>query len=413
VATRGQSTAPARAPARAPQPLRNRKRVAYLAVIILVVSLGGFGLREAADAHLRAMSVLTRLSNPGAQGFPARFAGNPFTEQEGIAQTAHGPLKFRLYMPLSQNHSGGIVLLHGIHRAGIEEPRLINFARTMAGAGIEVMTPELQDLADYQVTPRTVDVIGDAAAFLSGKMDLPKVGVVGLSFAGGLALLAANKPEYVEKIGFVVAVGAHDDMNRVARFFAANLVERPDGSAVAFQAHEYGVLVLAYSHIEDFFSPQEAPVAREALRQWLWERAPDAIKTAQGLSPAGRDEFDRILHHRDLLQPELFQEIERHSAEMQAVSPHSQIGGLRVPVYLLHGAGDSVIPASETLWLAKDVPPDELKSVLISPAMNMIHVDGQHPAAISEKWALVDFMAQVLSAADGLGQRRTSIPAKT
>ena len=40
-------------------------------------------------------------------------------------------------------------------------------ARAMAGAGVLVMTPELQDLADYRVTPRTIDVIGDSAVVLS------------------------------------------------------------------------------------------------------------------------------------------------------------------------------------------------------------------------------------------------------
>jgi pimeloyl-ACP methyl ester carboxylesterase len=382
---------------------RTSRRTIYLVVWILVLGFGGWGLRRGADTHLRAMSILLRLSNPDAQGVSTSFARHLFTEQEGSAETPRGMLKFRLYLPQGVSHPGGMVLLHGIHRAGIEEPRLINFARALAGAGIEVMTPELQDLADYRVTPRTVDVIGDSAVVLSGKMGLPKVGVLGLSFAGGLALLAANKPEYADRIGFVAAVGAHDDMTRVAHFFAANMIETPDGSAVAFQAHEYGVLVLAYSHIEDFFSPRDVPVAREALRKWLWEQAPDSMQTAQALSPAGRQELDKILHHRDQLQPALFQEIKRHSDEMQVVSPHGQIGNLRVPVYLLHGTTDSVIPASETLWLAKDVPPQVLRVVLISPAMNMIHVDGQHDVTALEKWALVDFMAQVLKATDTLG----------
>ncbi|HMF92000.1 MAG TPA: hypothetical protein VKL40_15255, partial [Candidatus Angelobacter sp.] len=81
-----------------------------------------------------------------------------------------------------------------------------------------------------------------------------------------------------------------------------------------------------------------------------------------------------------------------------------QISGVRAPVYLLHGAGDSVIPASETQWLAKDVPPQALKSVLISPAMNMIHVDGQRKVSFSEKWELVDFLARVVKATDRLGR---------
>jgi dienelactone hydrolase len=404
VTNQGPATAPARQPATPKPGSRASRRIIYLVVWIAVLGLGGWGLRVAADRYLRAMSVLLRLQNPDAQGFATNFARLAVTEQEGLAETPHGTLKFRLYLPQGVSHPGGVILLHGIHRAGIEEPRLINFARSMAGAGIEVMTPELEDLADYRVTPRTADVIGDAAVVLGNKMGLPKVGVLGLSFAGGLALLAANKPEYAEKIGFVAAVGAHDDMTRVARFFAANMIERPDGSAIALKAHEYGVLVLAYSHMEDFFSPRDVPAARDALHKWLWEQPSDAMQVAQTLTPAGQQALDRILHHRELLQATLLQEIQRHKDEMQAVSPHSQVSTLRVPVYLLHGTTDSVIPASETLWLAKDVPPQELKAVLVSPAMNMIHVDGQHPVSTSERWALVDFMAQVLGASDHLGR---------
>jgi dienelactone hydrolase len=347
------------------------------------------------------MSLLLRFSSPQTKGFATSFAQHPVTEQEESAETPQGPVKYRLYVPQGVPHPGGIVLLHGVHHLGMQDPRLANLARAMAAAGVEVMTPELQDLADYHVTARTVDMIGYTAGILSAKMGLPRVGVAGLSFAGGLSLLAAARPEYAPKIGFVWAVGAHDDMNRVARFFAANMIEKPDGSATPFQAHEYGVLVLAYSHLEDFFSAKDVPVAREALRKWLWEE-PDSMQVAQGLSPAGRQQLDQLLHHRDLLQQSLFKEIERHSDEMHAVSPHGQVTSLQVPVFLLHGTGDSVIPASETLWLAKDVPQQDLKKVLISPAL--IHVDMEHGVPVSQKWDLVDFLAQVLKALDRMGR---------
>jgi pimeloyl-ACP methyl ester carboxylesterase len=285
-----------------------------------------------------------------------------------------------------------------VHHLGIEDPRLWNLARALAEAGVLVMTPELQDLADYRVTARTIDVIGDSAVVLSTRMRR-EVGVIGLSFAGGLSLLTAAKPEYAPKIGFVLAIGAHDDMGRVARFFAANVIARPDGTESTLAAHEYGVLVLAYAHLEDFFSPRDVPVAREALREWLWEK-PDAMKAAAALSPAGQREFDELLHHRDLLRAALLQEITLHKDEMEAVSPHGHIAALHAPVYLLHGAGDTVIPASETLWLAKDVPPQDLKTSLISNAL--VHVDMGSKVRWHEQWQLVDFMAQVLDATDKL-----------
>jgi pimeloyl-ACP methyl ester carboxylesterase len=382
-------------------PSFKRRKVVVLLVVLLLVAIGIALFSHSANTHLRAMSVLLRFANPEAKGFSARFAQHPLQEQTGSAQNASGAFNYRIYKPTDVSNPGGIVLLHGVHRLGIDDPRLINFARVLAGAGIEVMTPELRDLADYRVTPQTVDQIGMAAVILSTEMKRAKVGVMGLSFAGGLALLTACKPVYANNIGFVVAIGSHDDLGRVSRFFALNSIEKPDGSTVPFQAHEYGVLVLAYSHLDGFFSAADEPAAKEALRLWLWEQSDAALKAAQQLSPPGQQEFDRLVHHRDQVQQQLLQEIQAHSGEMEAVSPHGHLANLNVPVFLLHGTGDSVIPASETLWLAQDVPHKDLKAVLVSPAL--IHVNMEDGVSLSQRWELVDFLAKVVDAADGLG----------
>jgi pimeloyl-ACP methyl ester carboxylesterase len=376
---------------------RSQRVFIFLFVLLASVVLTGAVLLHPVGAHLRAMSLLLRFSDAHAQGLETRFADHPFKEEDGYALTPHGPLRFRTYTPDVQNPSG-IVLLHGVHYLGIDDPRLWNLARALAGAGVLVMTPELQDLADYRVTARTIDVIGDSAVALSTRMGR-KVGVLGLSFAGGLALMAADRKEYGDRIGFVVAIGAHDDMSRVARFFAANIITSPNGVETRLQAHEYGALVLAYSHLEDFFTAKDVPIAREALRQRLWEQ-PQAMRTAEALSPEGKYELDLLLHHRDQLRDPLLREITLHKDEMEAVSPHGHLDQLHTPVFLLHGAGDTVIPASETLWLAKDVPANELKAELVSPAL--VHVDMGSKITWQQEWQLMDFMAQVLEATDKL-----------
>jgi pimeloyl-ACP methyl ester carboxylesterase len=377
---------------------RRQKLFIFLFVVFASLGLTGAVLLHPVGPHLRSLSLMLRFSNPQAHGVATHFASHPFTEEDGVAQTPHGPLRYRLYAPQDVKAPGGIVLLHGVHHLGIEDPRMWNLARALAGAGVLVMTPELQDLADYRVTARTIDVIGDSAVVLSRRMDRT-VGVIGLSFAGGLALLAANRSEFRDKIGYVVAIGAHDDMGRVARFFAANVIAKPDGIETPFQAHEYGVLVLAYSHLEDFFSPRDVPIAREALRQWLWEQ-PDALKTAAALSPDGQKKLDLLLHHREQMREPLLAEITLHKDEMAAVSPHGHLAQLRTAVFLLHGAGDTIIPSSETLWLAKDVPESDLKSALVSPAL--VHVDMGDQVTWQQQWQLVDFMAQVLDATEKL-----------
>ncbi|HEY6350076.1 MAG TPA: hypothetical protein VI636_11775 [Candidatus Angelobacter sp.] len=374
-----------------------RRRNVVLLVIFAGLAVSFFIFQHSIGTHLRAVSILQRFSSPDSNGFFLRLVRHQV--EIGESQNKDAPFHYRLYKPLGVTDPPGVVLLHGVHHLGIEDPRLVNFARAVAETGVVVMTPELQDLADYHITSATVNQIDAAVVFLSKEVNQGKVGVMGLSFAGSLALLAACDPQYADRIGFVLAIGSYDDLSRVSRFFATNTIEDPNGKTVPFAAHEYGVLILAYSHLEDFFSAQDVPIAREALRLWLWEK-PEASRFAEQLSPAGRAEWELLLHHRDQLRQKFLDEIKLHQAEMEPVSPHGQLQGLKVPVFLLHASGDSVIPASETSWLERDVPQQDLKAVLISPAL--IHVNMAETVTLRQKWDVVHFLAQVVGGTDAL-----------
>jgi pimeloyl-ACP methyl ester carboxylesterase len=378
----------------APRTSRRTKTLLLIWLLVLVC----LGIRLMADSHLRALSLLVRFSEPQAQGLAASFANHPVVEEQATAQTSRGIVKYRTFTPKDVTNPPSILLLHGVHHLGIDDPRLINLSRAMAMSGVQIIAPELKDLTEYHVSPETVDDIGTDAAYFSRRSG-KRVGVIGLSFAGGLALIAASRPEYADKMGFVLAVGSHDSMSRVAKFFASNVLVRPDGSQEHFQAHEYGVLILAYSHLEDFFSGADIPPAHEALRRHLWEQ-PALESASNALTPQGRSELDLLENHRDRMEQAMLQEVDRHTGEMDAVSPAGKMSGMHVPVYLLHGAGDSVIPPSESLWLAQDIPHDDLRAVLISQAL--VHVDMDKKVSFSDEWALVHFMAKILDAAKGL-----------
>jgi pimeloyl-ACP methyl ester carboxylesterase len=293
-----------------------------------------------------------------------------------------------------------------VHHVGMDEPRLIAFARAMSSSGIRVLTPELLSLADYRVEKSAIALIGYSARALSASVG-EKVGVLGISFAGGLALIAAAEPQFQAYIGFVVSVGAHDDLERVSRFFITDRIPRPDGSIFTMPAHEYGALILIYSHVEDFFPPADVPIAREALRLLLWERVEESRKCAAHLSPASRQKMELLQGHKvGALAGEIEAAIVRHRGEMLPISPHGQLGSLQVPVLLLHGAADNVVPPSELLWLQQAVPPQALRSALISPAIS--HVDLQGKPSLSDTLRLVHFMAQIFELTDAGRGRPTS-----
>ncbi len=375
---------------RAPRP---RARAALFVVVALVVVLF-----RPAGAHLRAASLLLRFADAGATGALADFDKHAVVESDVGVPLDVGEARGRLYTPASVSDPPGVVLLHGVHRLGIDEPRLQRFARAVAAAGVVVLTPQIAEIADYRIDPRSIDTIGAAAAALRARLGHGRVGVMGMSFAGGLSLLAAADPRFSKDIGFVVAIGAHDDLGRVLRFFATDHIVQPDGVDVALKAHEYGALVMIYGNAERFFPPADVAVAREALRFRLWEQPEAALARARELPPASRAIVEALFEGRlDAIRPALLAAIDQGGETMSRVSPHGHLASIHVPVFLLHGQGDTVIPAAETLWIASEVPPGELRVALVSPAIVHVEIHGEPP--LGDRWELVHFMAGVLAEA--------------
>lgn len=376
---------------------RLRRRAWILALGLAVLALGVPTATLETLRLLHAAAVLTRFEDPKASGFVANFARRPVTTETADFPMGAATVRARLYVPTGVEHPPAILLLHGIHHLGLEEPRLVRFANALAADGILVMTPQLDALADYHIDEQSIGTIGAAAHALRARSGAP-VGVMGLSFAGGLALLAAADPRYRQDVAYVVAVGAHDDAGRVLRFFATNQIERPDGTVVRMQAHEYGALVAVYTHAEAFFPPKDVAEAKEAIRLWLWEQPDEARAHEAKVSRASFEKLEELFTHQTAaLAPEILTELDRHREEVDRLSPHGHLGGLSVPAYLLHGKGDNVIPASETLWLARDVPKSELRWVLISPAV--VHVEVEGEPSWRDQLALVRFLAAVLTQA--------------
>src|SRR5438067_4724605 len=255
------------------------------------------------------------------------------------------------------------------------------------------MPPELAGLKNYRIDSSSIIAIGDAAHALHQQLGA-SVAIMGISFAGGLALMAAADPRYQSDISSVVALGAYDDLGRVTRFLATDEIELPDGKIGHLPAEQYGALVLVYAHIEDFFPPADFAGARESIRLWLREQYDAARTQESSVSDPSKQILEALFRHEMVsLQSQLLTSIQLHAVQMQRVSPRGHLATLRAQVFLLHGADDAVIPSSETVWLARDVPADHLVASLVTPVIS--HVDTNHAPSLLSRWRLISFMAQV------------------
>ena len=363
--------------------------------LFVLSSFGVYRLRY----DLRSYSLLTHFVDPRASGPLLRWETYPVTTQEVTLPATSGPIRARLYLPSGLAHPPGMVVLHGIHHLGIDEPRLMSFSRAVAGGGFAVLTPEISALADYHVDAASIATIGESPGWLQQRLGTGPVTAVAVSFAGGLALLAACDPRYAPHIRSLVLMGAYDDLGRVTRFLATSQAELPDGREVPYVAHDYGAAVFVYSNLEKFFPASDLSAAHEALRDWLWEQPEDARKLLSQMSPASGATMEMLFARQiDRLRPQLLDVIRVVEPQLAALSPQGKLGNLQVPVFILHGSTDDIIPSTESIWLQREVPPKYLREVLITPAFS--HVDPDKSATWGDQLRLVGFLADVLRASD-------------
>lgn len=357
-----------------------------LAACALALSLGW----GPAARHVRAAQFLETLSAKPA-------ASSAIKTEDVTILGANGPIRARLYFRDGAKPGAGIVVAHGVHYQGIDEGRLVPFARALAEAGNTVLTPELADVADYRITASGVNVIRDAVRYLAARHDHvagERVGLLGFSFAGGLSLVAAQDDATAQHLSFVTSVGGHHDLRRVLRFLVHNEIETPHG-VLQQQAHEYGLVVLLYGNLERFIPEPDLPALREAFKAWLHEDRKTAREAAEARITPEAEYIWELLEtgQLQLLSPELDQLLETQRADLAALSSAGHLRNIPVPVYLLHGSHDSVIPPSETdaanLELAGS---DHL--ALVTPLLE--HVEVSKTAGLAEKWALLTFMAKLL-----------------
>jgi len=365
-------------------------------------------------AHLQAIAVLDLVANKPVPWALQKTIAHPVATQDLTLPTSNGPVPARMYTPIDKPDAPALIVLHGVHHLGMNEPRLIAFATAMASCGIRVLTPELPDIKDYHVGANSIATIGDATKWMAERnvprrtgnesatpMSYQPVGVMGLSFSGGLSLLAAASPQYRPYFRFVFAIGSQDEMLRVAQYYRTGADAEPNGGEEQLPPHEYGALVLEYENLEDFVPKQDLAPLRAVLRAHLYEEPANEKAAMALLTPQQTVEAKQLMDTTSAATREMLAKDEvKHVQDMAGVSPHGHLATLTTPVYLLHGEGDNIIPAAETQWMASELPHQTLQAELISPVLSHLDLDGHGPGAW-DQLKLVHFFALILHAAEG------------
>ena len=242
----------------------------------------------------------------------------------------------------------------------------------------------------------------DAPAGVPGRDG--RIGMLGISFGGGLAIVASARPAIRNGVAFVMAFGGHADLPRTLKYLCTGV--QPDGAVRP--PHDYGLAIVLLSAADRVVPAEQVKALRAAILSFLEASRLDMVDKARALAEFTRAKAlesalpepsrtymgyvnaRNVVHLGPILLP--------HVAELggdPALSPaRSPFPG--VPVYLLHGTDDNVVPAVESTLLARDlsargVPVHALLTPLIT------HAEVDKASTVGAVWRLIHFWSRLLN----------------
>lgn len=247
---------------------------------------------------------------------------------------------YDLYSPRKGSRQT-IVALHGLTVHGGRDRRLEFFARCLARSGATCIVPTLPGLAACSLEPDDIDVLrrlveAHTAAAGAG------MGIIGFSYGGSYALVAASLEEIATRVRFVLTFGAYHSLDTLSDWYLA----RDDVAPATEDEWDnliYLHLVLAYQLREKL--PQCGalkPQVRSLLERYC----------SQASAQEKRAFYETYLKPLEVVRAAAPL---RDPAVHAALSPAGKLEGLACPVGLIHDPTDSIVPPEHAALLLAEL----------------------------------------------------------
>ena len=347
-----------------PQPRRWLRRLGLI-VLSLLVLLAAAVAWKPSRVTLQTLLLVPSLVDAGPQPLqlltptPRRETLRYRSDPGASADLAD------LWLPAGASRDrpvGGMVLVLGINNVGRGYPAVGRFADAMARSGVAVLVPDSAALLAGNLDAEDTGGVVDAFRLLASwpEVDPHRVGLVGLSVGGSLALLAAGDPRIAGDVRWVNAFGAYADAGEYLADVATHAMT-VNGTTTSWDPsgltrQVFGRLVLDLvpdaSDREALTAAMQKPVESGHLP------ALDPALAARLTSPEARAVYTVLTAGTLARAREIVDALPASITDRLArLSPVRHLAAVRADVFLMYDTGDAYVPYGQSLELADGLRP--------------------------------------------------------
>ena len=327
-------------------------RVVLMMIALVVVALGPHG----AIVAVKTLALLPEIF-PEAPIHPLRWLTPPPSVERRVVAYPGGEGRVDIYTPGALEPTGAVILVLGARPVDQDDPVVAHFAEGMSRAGAVVMVPASDGLAAGQINTDEADLLVRATLDLAQRPDVAgkRLGYVGLSVGGSLALLAAADARISSQVTFVNAFGAYFDARDLVIATASHSLDYA-GVAEPWTPAPLTQEVLLNNLLQGIGSETERERLMQAIHDGSDELSPELSQQSRGILALVRgttaDNAREIVSH---LPPAQLQRLD-------AISPRTIMNRLRTDVLVMHDLQDHFIPYTESRRLVEALPREQLRA---------------------------------------------------
>ncbi len=260
------------------------------------------------------------------------------------------------YSRLPLKKRPAIILNIGISSYSENHVILYRLAKVIAFLGFHAFIPCFYELKYRWIRKESTKHIEHAIFAISNLhyVNSYQIGIIGVSFGGGLSLLAVKNPEVNKKIKFVLVIGTYSNLESSLRFSFTGKFKVKNKTKYIYP-NPTGRIIFLHNFLEKIKLFKNEGKIRKILTNFLNGRTIWTFENIRNLEPA--DQKSILSLYRGCKNDDVFYKLLNSNIKelSDTLSPKHIKDDVKKPVFIIHGIYDDMIDYGQSVDLAESL----------------------------------------------------------